>query len=150
MVVAAVAAGAAAGTTETAKQAVIDAYQSVKNLISRRYSSVDVELVERQPQSASRRAVLAEELERAGVGSDEELLTAAQCLLLLVSQNSPQAAETVGVRLRQVSSGELEITTISSAGSGVIADDITVTGTLKISEVNAGPTQPPGPSTARP
>ncbi|WP_433191931.1 hypothetical protein ACQP1G_24615 [Nocardia sp. CA-107356] len=114
MVAAAIAAGAAAGTTDTAKQVVADAYRSVKELIARRFRSVDVGVVEQQPQSPARRAVLAEELSHADAGADEELAAAARQLLLMVYQHAPEVTDAVGVQVRRVSATELEISACTS------------------------------------
>ncbi|WP_039796868.1 hypothetical protein [Nocardia araoensis] len=145
MVAAAVAVGAAAGLTDAAERAVIDAYQAVKRLLIGKYRSVDVEVVERQPQSVPRRAVLVEELQQAGAADDEELLAAARQVLVAVHRHAPAAAEAVGVRLREVRAGELEITDVTSAGAGVIAEDTSVDGSLRISGIRAGTGQPPHP-----
>ncbi|MEV4235280.1 hypothetical protein ACIBJI_08250 [Nocardia sp. NPDC050408] len=149
LVAAAVAAGATAGLTDTAKQGVLDSYQSLRGLITRRYRSVDVGVVEARPEAGSRRVVLAEELARAGAADDQELLTAAHHLLQLIEEHSPQAAQAVGVTLTRVRAGELKITDIESSGSGVIATDTTVSGTLKIEGLRAGVQEPPHPSQAR-
>ncbi|WP_280297087.1 hypothetical protein [Nocardia abscessus] len=149
LVAAAVAAGAAAGLTDTAKQAVVDAYQAVKGLITRRYESVDVAVVEMRPEVPSRRLVLAEELTQAGAGGDEELLAAARYLLQVIQEQAPRAAETVGVKLTRVEAGEIEITDIASSGSGFIATDTSVAGTLKVSGIQAGIQEPPHPPIAR-
>lgn len=149
MVVAAVAAGAAAGLTGTAERAVADAYQAVKAMISGRYRSVDVEVVERQPQSANRRAVLVEELEQAGAGDDEELLAAAGLVLVAVHRHAPEAAEAVGVRLREVCAGELTITDVTSTGAAVVAENTSVEGTFTISGIRAGAGQAPHPPMAQ-
>ncbi|WP_157171169.1 hypothetical protein [Nocardia araoensis] len=148
MVAAAVAAGAAAGLTDTAKQAVADAYRAVKGLIGGRYRTVDVAVVEQQP-SAQTRAVLAGQLQRAGAGDDAELLSAARELLVLVHQHAPEATEAVGVRLRAVRAGELEISDVTTTGSGVIVESTTVQGTFKISGITAGSAEPPHPPSAR-
>ncbi|PPJ20767.1 hypothetical protein C5E44_03745 [Nocardia nova] len=89
---------------------------------------MDVESVEQQPQPPEKQAVLAEQRRRAGADTDEELLAAVRQLLVAVHEYAPQAAETVGVRLRQVNAGELEISDVTSVGNGVIDEDIIVTG----------------------
>lgn len=151
MVVAAVAAGAAAGLSDTTKKAVSDAYQGVRNLIIGRYRSADVAVLEHDPTSMARRAVLADELQQAGAGSDEELLAAAGHLLLVVHQHAPHIEHIVGVRLEEVRADKLAITDIGSTGSGVIAKDVEVSGTMTIHGVQAGEGhRTPHPRTARP
>ncbi len=149
LVVAAVAAGAAVGATGTAERAVTDAYQALKWHLSRRYGSVDVAVVERQPHSASRRAVLAEELELSGAGSDEELLAAAGQVLVAVHHHAPHIEAAIGVQLREVHAGELTITDVSSTGAGVVAENTTVEGSLTIGGIQAGNRRPPHPPAAQ-
>ncbi|MGY1976486.1 hypothetical protein [Nocardia gipuzkoensis] len=149
MVVAAVAAGAAAGVTGTAERAVADAYQALKRLLTGRYRSVDVEVVERQPQSASRRVVLAEELELAGAGTDEQLLAAAGQVLVAVHHHAPHIEATIGVQVREVRAGELTITDVTSAGAGVVAENTTVEGSFTISGIQAGNRRPHHPPAAQ-
>ncbi|MFC9897599.1 hypothetical protein ACFVMC_28235 [Nocardia sp. NPDC127579] len=150
MIAAAVAAGAAAGLTETAKNAISDAYLALKGLITRRYETVDLGVVESKPELASRRAVLAEELSEAGAGADEELIEAARQLLAAIQDERPEAAEIVGVRLRRIESGQLEITDIAAVGSGVVVEDAKVAGAVKITGVRAGGSGPIHPPNARP
>ncbi|MFF3225765.1 hypothetical protein ACFYV7_23415 [Nocardia suismassiliense] len=146
MVVAAVAAGAATGLTGTAERAVADAYQAVKRLIVGRYRPVDVAAVEREPQSAACRAVLIGELAQAGAGDDEELLAAAGQVLVAVQHYAPQVAETVGVRLREIHAGELEITDVTVAsGAGLIAEKVSVDGSFTIRGVRADGQSPHPP-----
>ncbi|MET9487475.1 hypothetical protein [Nocardia sp. NPDC006630] len=149
MIAAAIAAGAAAGLTDTTKKAVTDAYQAVKTLITHRYQTVDVSVLEAHPIAPAQRTLLAQELTDAGATDDPELRTAAWHLLNLIQEHTPQVAEAVGVQLRRVETGELEISDITSSGSAVIAEDTKVQGTLKISGIHAGNSEPPHPHSPR-
>ncbi|MDE1674773.1 hypothetical protein [Nocardia gipuzkoensis] len=152
MVVAALAAGAAAGLTDTAKKAVGDAYQAMKSLVVRRYDSVEAEIVgiEKDPHQELRRQLLAAELMKVGAGDDQELLAAAKALLLVIHEHEPAAAESVGVRLTRVAAGhEIEIADVESAGSGVIATDVSAGGALRIRGISAGGKESPHPPSAR-
>ncbi|WP_405180918.1 hypothetical protein OG225_06940 [Nocardia sp. NBC_01377] len=132
----AVSAGLVAGVTATAQQAVTDAYQKVKGVLTRKYPSVDVEIVESRPQVESRQLVLAEELTAAGADTDTELTALVQQLWHVIEQHSPKAADLVGVKLTRVEAGELEIRGIKAAGaSGVIADQVKVTGKFSVTDV---------------
>ncbi len=132
----AVSAGLAAGVSETAQLAVGDAYRKVKELLGRRYASVDVEVVEARPQILARQAVLAEELKAAGAGADTELAAAVQVLLNVIEQHSPKAAELVGVRLERVEAGRVEVRGIRAAGAtGVIAKDVKTSGEFSVTDV---------------
>ncbi|UGT67516.1 hypothetical protein LTT66_30585 [Nocardia gipuzkoensis] len=146
LVAAAVAAGASAGLSETAKEAVSDAYATLKNWITTRYRDVDVDVVEKQPESTARQAVLAEELQQAGAGADHELLVLARRLLELVQQSVPETV--VGVQLLHThAEGDVDVDNVSSTGHGVVADDTRVR-SLRISRVQAG-VQPSHPPVAR-
>jgi hypothetical protein len=87
-IVSALAAGAAAGATDVATNAIKDAYAGLKSLIVGRYgeTSEAVDLVTANPASKARQAVLAEELEKTGAVGDGELKEAAQALLDAVSE----------------------------------------------------------------
>lgn len=142
--------GVVAGLSEGAKLAVTDAYQGLKAVITRKYSTVDIDVVEARPQVPARQDVLAAELAEAGADDDHELDAAAQRLWLAIHQHVPQVADVVGVKLTRVRAGELEIGKITATGaSGVIAEEVVVDGAFKIGDVTA--TQaPPHPPHARP
>jgi hypothetical protein len=91
-IVAALAAGAVAATTDVAAQAVKDGYAAFKGLlVSKLGDKSDVadalDSVENKPDSEARQAVLKEELETAEVGQDAELVQGAQALLDLLKEH---------------------------------------------------------------
>ncbi|MEU4712018.1 hypothetical protein AB0G00_36905 [Nocardia salmonicida] len=144
-VAAAVSTGAAAGLTDSAKQAIDDAYAALKGVLARKYASVDVAIVEAKPESLERQSVLEAELRQADAEGDDELRSGVEILLRVVHEHAPQAAELVGVRLTRVRAGELEITKIKTKGaSGIDARDVQVEGQFVISDVEAEQ-QPPHP-----
>ncbi|MFC8383773.1 hypothetical protein [Nocardia sp. NPDC057272] len=147
VVVSAIAAGALAGVGDTAAQAVKDAYTRLKNLLSRKYSDVDVTALERKPESKSKKDSLAEDLADAGAAGDPELGTAAAAVLESVQQHAPQAV--VGVNVTGLVSAALTITAVASTGDGVRVTDSTIEGATEIRDVEAGFTASRGPSTAR-
>ncbi|MFI7531445.1 hypothetical protein [Nocardia salmonicida] len=131
--------------TDSAKQAVADAYTALKGVLTRKYASVDVAMVEAKPDSLARQNVLEAELVEAGVEGDGELKTVAEHVLRVVHEHAPQAAELAGVKLTRVTANEIEITKIRATGvSGVIAQDVRVAGRFVISdvEVKQPPTHP--------
>ncbi|MEV6060892.1 hypothetical protein AB0L62_12910 [Nocardia asteroides] len=142
--------GVVAGLSDAAKLAVTDAYQGLKAVITRKYSTVDIDVVEARPQVPARQNVLAAELAEAGAATDDELELAAQRLWLAIHQHVPQVADVVGVKLTRVKAGELEIGKVTATGaSGVIAEEVVVDGAFRIGDVTA--TQaPPHPPQARP
>ncbi|MBH0779849.1 hypothetical protein [Nocardia bovistercoris] len=142
LVAAAVAAGAAARLTEPPKRELDDAYRRLTEIIVSRYGSVDLTVVETRPESESRRLVLAEELQRIGAGADGELLTAARHLLRLIEDRE---SSTAGIQLTRIQAGEVEITDVVSDGPAVAAEDLSLTGRLRIDGARAGgePIHPP-------
>ncbi|MFD3427265.1 hypothetical protein [Nocardia fluminea] len=147
VVVSAIAAGAGAGTGDTAAQVIKDAYTGLKNLISRKFGDVDVAGLERKPDSDSKRASLAEDLEDAGAAGDTELAAAAAVLLETVRKHAP--AVVVGVDVSGLVAAAVTISDVASTGDGVRVADSTISGDAKISGVRAGFNESPAPSTAR-
>ncbi|MGW5386151.1 hypothetical protein [Nocardia sp. NPDC003963] len=145
VVVSAIAAGAAAGVSDTAAQAVKDAYLGLKDLLSRKYRGVDFSGLERKPESQSKQASLAEDLDDAGASGDAELGAAAVAVLRAVQQHPSQ----VGVEVRDLVAAALEISDIASTGDGVRVTDSEIAGAVQIAGVRAGFTEAPDPGTAR-
>ncbi|MFI1241083.1 hypothetical protein [Nocardia salmonicida] len=89
-VVAAIASAMAAGATDVATETIKDAYATLKNILVRKYSGVDVTALERKPDSEPKKDSLAEDLDDAGAAGDPELGTAAVAVLEAVQQHAPQ------------------------------------------------------------
>jgi hypothetical protein len=87
-IVAALVAGATAATKDVATQAIKDAYQGLKGLVTGKYAGTNdaVEAIDDEPESDLDRQVLAKRLDRAGAANDAELKTAAQALLDAVGE----------------------------------------------------------------
>ena len=154
MIAAAVAIGASAGARETTKTAITDAYAALQDWLTSKYGSVTAEVtgLEQEPEEEMRRALLAKKLAVAGANDDSELGALAQSLLTLVEEHEPDAPASVGVTLRRASiGGDIEIADVTVEGSsGVIAEDITADGSLRVSGVSTrGPQEPPHPPVAR-
>ena len=154
LIVASIALGASDGARETAKQAIGDAYAAVKGWIKVRYSSVtaEVEGLEQEPEEELRRALLVKKLDQAGAGDDVELLGLAQALLVAVEDQAPELPATVGVVIRRASiGGDIEVEDVAvDGGSGVLAEDVTAAGNLRIGRVAArAHREPPNPTQAR-
>ncbi|GAB23192.1 hypothetical protein GOPIP_039_01390 [Gordonia polyisoprenivorans NBRC 16320 = JCM 10675] len=150
----AIALGASDGARETTKKAIGDAYAAVKGWITSRYGSVSGEIVglEQEPEEGLRRALLAKKLDQAGAGNDVELLDLARTLIAVVEDEAPELPAAVGVSIRRVSvGGDIEVANVSvNGGSGVIAEDVTADGSVRIGGVSARSTQePPHPPQAR-
>lgn len=102
MIATALAAGAAAGLKPMAEAAVKDAYAALRALIREKYRQVDVRIVEADPTSESRRAVVAEELKKAAADADETVLSRAQALLEVLQRQAPDTARELAVDLEGI------------------------------------------------
>lgn len=85
-ILAALAAGANSAAGDVAKAAIVDAYDALKTLLKSKFGHDNtvtqaVEALESKPDSAPRRAVLAEEITAANIAVDPDVVAAAQALL---------------------------------------------------------------------
>lgn len=85
----AIASGATAAASDTAKKAIVDAYSGLKALLIRKFGGDSptihaVNSLEAKPDSQPRQGVLAEELAAAKVESHAEIVASAQSLLELL------------------------------------------------------------------
>ena len=131
-VTAAIAAGAAAGLTATASSAVRDAYEALKAVLEARFPRVDVRPLEELPDSRSKQASLAEDLERFGADRDEDVVQLARALAEVIAREAPQAAARAGVDLERIRAQFVDIHRIDG---GVHAHDVETTGGIRISDV---------------
>src|SRR5260370_24017348 len=102
IIVMALVSGAAAAIKPTTEQAIKDSYAGIKGLIQRKFGRVDVAVLETDPASKARQAVVQEDLEKAGAGQDEELLRQAKALLDTIQTHAPDAPRAVGVDLEDI------------------------------------------------
>jgi hypothetical protein len=130
-------AGATAGT-EMVKTVVKDAYDKLKELIRSRYPKVSLEQLEHAPESDNRRAVVEEDLAKAGADKDPELLAAARKLTELIQQQAPGVAAAIGIDLKEIEAANLRLSDIAASGTGVRARRATIKGDVDIRGVRAG------------
>jgi hypothetical protein len=138
LIVAALAAGAAAGLKPTAEQAVMDAYAGVKAFIQSKYPSLNLEPLEQKPESEAKQASTAEDLADAGAGDDNELLERAKALIDTLKQHDRQAAKAIGVDLEEIEAEFLKIQKVRAIGTAVKVHKGKFTGGIDIGEVEAG------------
>jgi hypothetical protein len=103
-VVAALSSGAMFVLKGVATEAIKNAYAAVKTHIQKQQPVADpsVAQLELQPASKARQAVLSEDLERAGASTDSVLLQLAQAVVLLIQQQSPEVARSIGVDMGEL------------------------------------------------
>ena len=133
--------GAAAGLEASAAQAVKDAYAALRRLVARSLPEAmpSIEHLEQAPESAARRAMVAEDLSRLQMPATEELAAAVRDLLAAVERDAPQAARRVAVDLADLRAGTLELSRIRADAEAVRLRRVQVDGALRISDVDTGP-----------
>ncbi|WKU08819.1 hypothetical protein [Micromonospora sp. HUAS LYJ1] len=95
LIVAALAAGAAAGSTDVTKSAISDSYTGLKNLLRRRLLGRDraqEALDAAEVESDQWQALLSADLAESGAAADEQVITAARRLLSLAEPDGVAAA----------------------------------------------------------
>jgi hypothetical protein len=137
-IVTALAAGAAAALQSTVEQVVKDSYAALKGLIQRKYAQVNVDQLEANPSSKSRRGVVEEDLKAAGADQDAEVLQHTQVLLETIQRHAPEAAAAIGVDLKDIEGASLAIRRVISTGTGVKVEQGKFSGDITIEDVRAG------------
>ncbi len=136
----ALALGAAAGLKDVTARAIGDGYAALKKWIASNLPSVlpSVEHLERAPESKARRAMVEEDLDKAGAVTNGELLAQAEMLLTLIEHKAPMLGEAIGVTLKDIQGASLSIADVRSGGSGVVVENAQIEGAIEISGVRAG------------
>ncbi len=140
LIVSALVLGASAGLKPTAENLIKDAYAGLKTLIQRKYADVSVSVLEKNPASGLRQEVLSQDLAKADVGEDEEVLSKAIELLEAVLNRDPEVARSLGVGLEDIKAASLRIQGVSTTGettSGVKIKKAVIDGDIEISNVSA-------------
>jgi hypothetical protein len=115
------------------------AYTALKDLIIRRFAQVKpaLEMVSSSPESETKRAVLAEELESTGASKDQEVVAAAQRLLdaLGQAQTDPLAAALFDFEQLKVARN-LKLKDIKSVGPVLRAKTVDIGGDMEIEQIH--------------
>lgn len=143
MIVAALAAGAAAGLKPMAEKAVKDAYAGVKALIQRKYAEVDLKPLERKPESEAKRESVREDLADTKAGEDPELLEKVNTLLSALESQAPEAGAAVGIDIREVKAAFLKARKVVAEGTGVKVEKSEFVEGIDLGEVRAGKVNDP-------
>ncbi len=133
---------AAAGKAVVA-EIVKDAYAKVKGIITSRFSSVPLSIIEASPESGTPRAVLEEDLAKLHADRDTELVAAAQRLIELITQHSPQTLGATGITIEDAEAANIRLSKIISSGHGIIIKHTKTTGDIVVDGVEAGVTGAP-------
>ena len=130
--------GAIAGLQETAKQVVKEAYASLKAIIQRKYSKVNLKLLEEMPESKDRQVKIAEDLTQAGAEYDEELLNQAKILLKVIQKDASEIDSAIGVHLDDIKGASLRISNVIATGTGIKATHANIGGDIEIKDIRTG------------
>jgi hypothetical protein len=114
--------GAVASAKPTTEKVISDLYGGLKALIQGKYSGVSLESVEKKPDSEAKQASLREDLLEAKTADgnkateDNELLKQAQALLKVISEQPPQIAQAIGIKLEDVKAANVRLQEIIVSG----------------------------------
>lgn len=122
IVVSAFVVGAAKGAAKVGEQAVQDAYQALKRLVTTTFNTAvdlldSITGLEKKPESESRRSVLAEELSAAGALDNAEVIAAANVVLEAAQQNG--AYQTIGVDWADVRAAHIKLGQIRARAGAI-------------------------------
>ena len=125
--------GAAAALKSNAEQALKDAYVGLKALIKKKWEKADVEVIERDPASSSRQALLKESLGETPAAQDREIVEAARALLQTLEKRDPTAVAAAGLDIDQIRSlGDMSIDAIMATPGGTRIGTIESQGNMKL------------------
>jgi hypothetical protein len=134
--VGALAAGAVAAAKDTATKAIKDAYSGIRQYIKDRYAAVQLEGLDKEPDSKGQQLVVQEKLEKAGADKDPELPKLLKEFVEALRSGAPDAGKTVGVDLENIQAaidvqirrvggeGPVKIKDIGAGSGSVIIEDV--------------------------
>ncbi len=109
--------GAAAALKPVTEQIVKDAYAGFKGLIQRKYGSVNVTMLESNPTSEARQAVVKEDLGKTDAGRDEELLREAYTLIDVIKTHASDVPKAMGIDIENFKATSLTAKDIQVKGN---------------------------------
>jgi hypothetical protein len=116
VIVTALATGAAAGLTDSAKGAIKDTYDALKTLIKDKYRKVNLAILDEDPSSKARQEVVKEDLEKSKADEDDQLLQQAQQLIEAIRHQAPAAAKAAGIDIEELEAQSVFVRNVVSAG----------------------------------
>ncbi len=131
-----------AAVAEPTKLVIKDTYEGIKGLLKHKDKPVHVESLELEPTSKARQLVLREELEKADIVSDAEVMRHVDLLLTAIQEEGVDAARAVGVNLEEVKGMSLKIKNVVASGTGVNIKKGEFQGDIEIEGIRAGSDNP--------
>jgi hypothetical protein len=116
-IIAALVAGASEAVKPLVGEMLKDAYKGLKTVIQSRYAKVSLAQLEEAPDSQARRAVVAEDLVKAGADKDAELLQHAKAILDAVAAQAQTGSDLIGLDIGKIKTGSMTLEDIVSAGA---------------------------------
>lgn len=121
LIVTALTLGIAAGLQSSAEQVIKDAYQSLKQLIERRYT-INLGGLEGKPDSEVQRAAVNESLADAKADQDEDVLDKAKALIRLIESKQPETIARLNIDITDVEAASITVTGVQATGKGATAE----------------------------
>jgi hypothetical protein len=139
-IVGALVAGATAAASETASQAIKDAYQGLKAILVDTYKLASASLLEKKPSNTAYQVAVQEELkEHPAVAEDPAVLAKAKAVQETLSQASPDQLAAWGVDIGKLeAAGDVIAERISGTAGGFRADDLKAGGSVRLSDITGG------------
>lgn len=139
-IVTALALGAAAGSKSVAEKAVKESYEGLKALIQQCYQTIDIKLLEQQPESEARQSVLVEDLTKLKAERNQEILEKAKILIDSIQNLSEPEMPAIGVKLENLKGLNLNIEDINATSTGIGVDikEAEIQGDITIKGVRSG------------
>jgi hypothetical protein len=146
-IVAALSSGGTFVLEKAGTEVVKDAYGALKARIQKHYSDagVSVERLEKQPASKARQEVVGEDLERAGVATDAELVRLAKTVVELIQNQPPDVTRSIGVDVGELAQANVTFgNVLAGKGAKAIRIEKVAGGMLRFGDVTASEeTEPP-------
>jgi hypothetical protein len=132
-------AGATAGASGVARKAVIDAYDSLKNMLATGYKFVSTTLLDSDPKDSSFRKAVRTELEKKpAIAEDEAILKQTQAVHEVLKHESQEHLAAWGIDVGEIeAAGTVIIERISGTGGGLRAQKIKGE-SVRISDTHGG------------
>ena len=139
-IVGALVAGATAAASETASQAIKDAYQGLKTILVDSYKLASASLLEKKPSNAAYQVAVQEELkEHPAAAEDQVLLAQAKVVQEALSQATPDQLAAWGVDIGRLEAvGDVIAERISGSGGGLRAEELKAGGSVRLSDITGG------------
>jgi hypothetical protein len=138
VIISALALGAATGVKSVAEKAVKDGYEGLKSLIKNKYPNINIDRLERKPDSDTQRKAVEEDLVDAGGDNDLEVLQKAKTLIEAIESLPKEEVPAIGVNLEKIKGASLTIEDIIATGCGVNIKEGEFQRDLVIKKVRAG------------